>query len=214
MTLILIIDDHAVVRRGIRQTLKEEIRDAVFGEAGNASEALKQAARRPWDIAIVDTFLPDRNGFAVLEEIRRRQPGIKVLVLGVDPEDWYEVRARQLGARGYISKSASLDELLRAVRRVVAGKQHFSRAALPEPAAGVPHAGRSKRTPATLSIREREILLALAAGQRVGRLADELGLSIKTVSTYKRRVLNKLRVNSTAGLVRYAIDHGIQVRPV
>ena len=98
MTLILVVDDHAVVRRGIRQTLKEEIRDAVFGEAGNAREALNQAAQRPWDIAIVDTPLPGWDGVALLEEIRRRQPRIKVLVLGVDPGGWYEARARQLGA--------------------------------------------------------------------------------------------------------------------
>jgi DNA-binding NarL/FixJ family response regulator len=208
MTSILIVDDHPVVRRGLRQTLREEFRDTVFGEAGDAKKALLAVTKQPWDIVILDITMPDRDGFEVLDEIRRQRPEIKVLVLGAHSEPRYAARARQLGACGYISMDASLSELVKAVWKALAGKEYCSRASSDQVTSRPTSLQRAgKPLHATLSDREHEVLLAVAAGKGVGEIAAELSLSVKTVSTYKRRVLNKLQLNSTADLVRYFVTH-------
>jgi len=211
MMSILIVDDHEVVRRGLKQTFSDEWREIVFGEARSAREALLALAKRPWDLVIVDVGMPDRDGFEILQEMRRQRPEIKVLMLSVHSDHRYADRAMQLGARGYIAKDAALSEFVRGVRHVLAGKKYLSRAISKKLAASPPSVqpdGQALHL--ALSARERETLLALAAGKGVGQIAAELQLNIKTVSTYKRRVLNKLQVNSTAELVRYVIDHGLQ----
>jgi two-component system invasion response regulator UvrY len=210
MVSILIIDDHALVRRGLKQTLKEEIRDAVFADARNAKEALLAVARQPWDIVILDIAMPDRDGFAVLQEVLRQRPDIKVLVLSVHVDHRFADRAMQLGACGYISKDASLSRLLKAVRQVLAGQNYLSPVKSGKQLAGSPAVlGVGNPLHVALSPREHEIMLAVAAGKGIGEIATGLSLSIKTVSTYKRRVLNKLHVDSTAGLIRYVVDHNL-----
>ena len=199
---ILIVDDHLLIRLGLKQILSHEFRDVVFGEAGTAKEALAQVAAQPWHLVILDISLPDDDGFSVLPEICARRPQAAVLMLSMYADPFYAARSLQLGASGYISKSPGRSDLLKAVRSVLDGKKYFSESVLrgvDEPGPAALHT--------SLSAQEYKVLLALAAGKRAGEVAAELNLSAKTVSTYKRRVLNKLGIESTAGLVHYVIDH-------
>jgi two-component system invasion response regulator UvrY len=198
---ILIVDDHLLVRLGLKQILSHEFRDVVFGEAETAEEALAQIKAKPWRLVILDVSLPDDDSFSVLREVCVHRPQAAVLVVGMDPDSLYATRSLQLGASGYISKSSGRSDLLKAVRSVLDGKKHFSESVrgVDNPIPTALHTN--------LSAQEYKVLLALAAGRRNGEVAAELDVSSKTVSTYKRRVLNKLGIKSTADLVRYVIDH-------
>ena len=200
---LLIVDDHLLIRLGLKQVLGQEFRDVVFGEAETAGEALAQIKVHPWRLVILDVSLPDDDdAFSVLREVCARQPQAAVLVLGMQPDSQYAARSLQLGASGYISKSSGRSNLLKAVGDVLGGKRHFSESVRREVRSLKPAAAH-----ADLSAQEYKVLLALAAGGRTGEVAAELNLSAKTVSTYKRRVLNKLGIGSTADLVRYVIDN-------
>src|ERR1035441_6755473 len=200
---ILIVDDHLLIRLGLRQVLGQEFRDVVFGEAETAEEALARIKAQPWHLVILDVSLPDDDdALSVLPEICARRPQAAVLVLGMHPDSQYAARCLQLGASGYISKSSGRSDLLKAVAHVLDGKKHFSESVRREA-----RSQRSAALHANLSAQEYKVLLALAAGRRTGEVAAELNLSAKTVSTYKRRVLNKLGIESTAALVRYVIDN-------
>jgi DNA-binding NarL/FixJ family response regulator len=208
---ILIVDDHLLIRLGLRQVLGQEFRDVVFGEAETAEEALARIKAQPWHLVILDVSLPDdEDALSVLPEICARRPQAAVLVLGVHPDSQYAARYLQLGASGYISKSSGRSDLLKAVADVLDGKKHFSESVRREARSPARSPARSQRPAAlhaSLSAQEYKVLLALAAGRRTGDVASELNLSAKTVSTYKRRVLNKLGIESTAALVRYVIDN-------
>jgi DNA-binding NarL/FixJ family response regulator len=180
--------------------LSEEHRGLVIGEAKSAKEAETWLAKRDWDLVILALALPGQDGFHVLEEIRRRFVSTRVLVLTMHTDLHYVLRARGMGASGYVCKDASRGELLRAIKSVLAGKEYFRNLPPLEPVA----APGSKK--AALSAREREVMLAFAAGKRIAEIAAELNLSAKTVSTYKRRILNKTGLHSTADLVRYVMD--------
>jgi DNA-binding NarL/FixJ family response regulator len=199
---VLIVDDHLLVRQGLKQVLSHEFRDLAFGEVRNAEQALAQINAQPWRLVILDIGLPDKDGFFVLHEIRARRPEAAVLMLSMHADSLYGARSLQLGATGYISKSSGRSTLLKAVKSVLEGKKYFSESIR----RGVDHP-RSIALHANLSAQEGKVLLAVAAGGRSGEIAAELKLSAKTVSTYKRRVLNKLGLTSTADLVRYVIDH-------
>lgn len=197
---ILIVDDHLLIRQGLKQVISQEYRDVVFGEAGTAEAALAQIKAHPWRLVILDVSLPDNDGFSVLREISARRPEAAVLMLSMHADSVNAARSLQLGAAGYLSNSSGGSDLLKAVRNVLNGKQHFSesvrRGVDPSPAIY-----------ASLSAQEWKVLLALVAGRRTDEIAAGLNLSGKTVSTYKRRILNKLGITSTADLVRYAIEH-------
>jgi DNA-binding NarL/FixJ family response regulator len=205
MPSVLIIDDNLLVRQGLKHLLSEEYRGLVFGEAKTSEEAAARLASRTWDVVVIEVSIPGLNGFQMVQEIRRSYPATRVLMLSPHTNPQYALRARQLRASGYAGQNATRAELLRAFHAVLAGKEHFVH----------PHRGGPGTNPMPmstpmhtgLSARERDILLACVAGKRVGEIATELNLSIKTVSTYKRRVLNKLQLNSVSDLVRYAINH-------
>ena len=199
---ILIVDDHLLVRQGLKQVLSHEFRDLAFGEARSSDEALAQIRSQPWRLVILDIGLPDTDGFFVLQEVRTRCPETAVLILSMQADSLYAARALRLGAAGYVSKSSGRSTLLKAVKTVLEGKKFFSESIL----RGVDHP-RSIALHAALSAQECKVLLAVAAGARTGDIAAQLNLSAKTVSTYKRRVLNKLGLMSTSDLVRYVIDH-------
>jgi two-component system, NarL family, invasion response regulator UvrY len=201
MPSVLIIDDHLLLRQGLKQMLNQEYRGLVFGDAKSSDEARTHLARQPWDLVVLDITIPGDDGFIVLREIRQRHPATPVLVLSMHSDPQYAVRAHAMGASGYICKSAGRADLLKAFSSVLAGRKHFGELPLASPAneASPPHT--------VLSARERRVILALAAGKRTGEIANELKLSSKTVSTYKRRVLNKLHLRSTADMVRYVIDN-------
>lgn len=203
MPSVLIVDDHVLARQGLKQLLSQEYRGLVFGEAKNSNEAAVRLARQHWDIVVLEIAIPGKDGFYVLQEIRRRHPSTPVLVLSMHADSQYAVRCRQLGASGYVCKNAGRVDLLKAFKAVLAGKKYFKD--LPPPGTAVEtapgHVG--------LSAREYAVMLAFAAGKRPGEIAADLNLSAKTISTYKRRVLDKLELHSTAELVRYVIDHGL-----
>jgi DNA-binding NarL/FixJ family response regulator len=199
---ILIVDDHLLLRQGLKQVLSHEFRDLAFGEAKTAEEALAQVKARPWRLVILDISLPGHDGFFVLREIRAYRPEAAVLMLSMQADSLYAVRSLQLGAAGFISKSSSRATLLKAVRTVLDGKRFFSESVR----RGVDHP-RPVAHHANLSAQEFKVLLAVAAGRRTGEIAVEFNLSAKTVSTYKHRVLNKLGLASTPDLVRYVIAH-------
>lgn len=201
---ILVVDDHLLIRLGLKQVFGDEYRDVVFGEAGTAEQALAQIKAKPWRLVILDVSLADDDGFFVLQEICARRPDAAVLILGTHTDSPYAARSLQLGASGYVTKSARRSDLLRAARTVLDGKQYFSESARQEARNLM-----SAALHASLSAQEYRVFLAVAAGQRTGEIAAESNLSCKTVSTYKRRVLNKLNLKSTADLVRYAIHNKV-----
>jgi DNA-binding NarL/FixJ family response regulator len=204
---LLVIDDRPIVCRGIRQTLREEIRDLEFGVARTESETLSALSKRAWSLAILGSILPDRDRFALLQRIVTLVPQSRVLMLDRRFAPLREVSAIQLGAFGYIGTDGPLEHLVKAVRSILAGRPYFS-ASRPDRRARELQAVNSPPH-MDLSPRELEVLLAVAAGRTVSSIASGLGLSIKTVSTFKRRTLNKLQLNSTPDLIRYVIENNL-----
>ena len=205
---ILIFDDQVLFRRGLRHALAEEFPGARWGESRTEKKALVAAGTRSWDIVIVHVGILDRSGYDAVGEILRQHPQMNVLVL-LDREDRRSAgRLLRMGARGCVSKEASPIEVVTAVRAVLSGKTYIDRRSAPLKVSGGSHT-RPDAVTATkaLSDRERQIAIALAGGRSLTETAHDLNLSVKTVSTYKRRILNKLRLDSIAELVRYAIDH-------
>ena len=199
---VLIVDDHLLVRNGLKQVLSEEYRDVVFGEASTAGEALAQFAKRAWGLVILDIGMPDKDGFYVLQEILLRRPQTRVLMLSIHAEPPYAARALQMGASGYLCKDAGRSDLVKAVKHALARNMHSDESVRRDVGSPAPVA-----LHASLSAQEYTVLLSVAAGRRNGEVAAELQLSAKTVSTYKLRLLNKLCIKSTADLVRYVIEH-------
>ncbi len=199
----LIVDDHFVTRLGIKQLLTEEFRGITFGEAATKSEALEAIDKRAWHAVTLEINIPGNRGLHLLEELLRRQPDAQVLVLTVHPEWQYARKALSLGALAYLTKDSPRLELVKGFSRLLAAKRHVDRASQSVPAV-IPVTGNLHET---LSSQEYKVGLALASGKRPGQVAAELQLSIKTVSTYKSRILKKMQMNNSADLVRYAIDH-------
>lgn len=208
MIRVLVVDDHAVVRRGLKQILSDEPDIVVDGEAASASDAMRLARESDWDIVILDITLPEGNGLTILSELKHLKPNMPVLVLSVHSEDQYALRVLRSGGAGYLTKETAPQELVLAVRRVVAGGKYVS-LDLAERLAGA-LAGEIERLPhEQLSDREFQTLRLLASGKSVSEIADELALSPKTVSTYRRRLLDKMNMSSNAELMRYALEHGL-----
>jgi two-component system, NarL family, invasion response regulator UvrY len=214
---ILLADDHAVVRRGLRQILAEAFKRATFGEATTAREALEEVWSSPWDVVILDLTMPGRSGLEVLKEIKRARPKLAVLILSMHPEDQFAVRLLKAGASGYMTKESAPDELVGAVNKVVAGGRYVS-AALAEKLASLIVHDPSAAPHESLSDREFMILRMIASGKPVGAIARELALSVKTVSTYRARLLEKMCMSNNSELVHYAfknqlVEHSEGVRP-
>ena len=206
MTRILIADDHAIVRRGVRNLLEEEIPDVVIAEAADAREAIQLLLRDPWDLMVLDINLPGRNGLEVLEEIRRLRAATRVLVLTAYPEGEFALRAFQLGASGYLNKQTAFDELLTAVRRILSGGKYVTVSLAEKLAATI--GGEVRVEPhQTLSSRELQVLRMIAAGRSLKEISGELGVSEKTVATYRARISEKMGVGTKVELARYAWQH-------
>jgi DNA-binding NarL/FixJ family response regulator len=208
MPAILLVDDHTVVRQGLKQILAEEFETVAFGEAQNGEEALVQVSKRRWDVVMLDVSLPARNGLEVLQDIRDKYPGLPVLLLSVHPEQQYAVRALKSGAAGYITKDAPRQELVKAIRKAISGGKYVS-ASLAEALASSLGNGLTNSPEELLSNREYEVMRALASGGRIKEIAQNLGLSVKTVSTYRRRLLDKMKMVTNAELTRYAMEHDL-----
>lgn len=203
---ILIADDHAVVRSGVKQFLAETPDMSIAGEAASAREAMSLVRDAPWDLVLLDINLPDSNGLDLLKRIKREKPGLPVLVFSMFSEDEYAVTALREGASGYLAKDSPADQILEAIRRVTGGGKYLSPALAEKLLAGTLGAGKV-RPHEKLSHREFEVLLQLSRGVPLTEIGQRLHLSVKTVSTYRARILDKLALSSNAELARYVIAH-------
>jgi two-component system, NarL family, invasion response regulator UvrY len=203
---ILLADDHAVVRHGLRQILAEEFKRATFGEARNAQEALDLIWNEDWDVVVLDITMPGRSGLEVLREIKKSNPKLPVLVLSMHPENQFAVRVLKRGASGYMTKESAPDELVGAIKKVLAGGRYVS-PALAEKLATYLAGDTQKPAQELLSDREFQVLRLIASGRTVGEIAKELSLSVKTISTYRTRILEKMGLRNNAELMHYAMQH-------
>ena len=208
MKRILIIDDHEIVRDGIKKILHEQARDNTFGEAGTAPEALKLVAEQDWDLVILDLSLAGRNGLEVLRELKQLRPRQPVLVLSMHSEEQYARRAFRAGAAGYITKDSPRAELVKAINKVAEGGRYVSHALAEELVIDLER-GSSRPPHETLSDREFEVMRLIASGKTVSEIAELLSLSDKTISTYRARVLEKMGMKTNAELTHYAIKSGL-----
>lgn len=191
---VLIVHPYALVRSGMRQILAGEYRDLIVAEASTDAEALVKIRKQPWDLAVIDISISGNDRFYILQQTLLRRPDTRVLMLTADADVHHAARGLQMGAAGCVRNNADRSELVKALKNVIAGKAYHNRA-LPKSRS----AARNER----LSVREHGVLLAVAAGKRTGEIAAEWNLSVKSVSTYKSRVLRKLGLKSTADMVRY-----------
>ncbi|HUR45166.1 MAG TPA: response regulator transcription factor [Candidatus Saccharimonadales bacterium] len=203
---ILIADDHAVVRQGIKQILADEFKRATFGEARTAQEALTKIWKEKWDVVILDITMPGRSGLEVLKELKTQRPKLPVLVLSMHPEDQFAVRVLKAGASGYMTKESAPEELVGAIKKVLAGGKHVS-AALAEIMAAYITIDDKRPAHELLSNREFQVLRLIASGKTVSQIAKEISLSVRTVSTYRTRILEKMALKSNAELTHYAFQH-------
>lgn len=201
---ILLVDDHAMVRAGLRRLLSDDIEAAAFGEAASPSEALDCVRSEPWDIVVLDLSLPGRSGLETVKDIHTMRPGLPILIMTMHAEEEYAVRAFRAGAAGYITKCASPDDFVAAVRKVAAGGRYVTPSAGEVLAKGF-DARSEQPAHAVLSDRELQVLRMLGAGKTVTEIGAELSLSVKTISTYRTRLLEKLGLRTTADLVRYCV---------
>jgi DNA-binding NarL/FixJ family response regulator len=200
---VLIADDHAVVRRGLKELLAES-QEVRVGEAANANEALDMVRQEDWDLVILDLNLPGRGGLELLSDLKRERPELPVLVLTIYSEDQYAVRALRCGAAGYLTKESAPEELLAAVRKVTEGGRYVT-ASLAEKLAISLHPDHQGAPHESLSDREYQVLCLLASGRTVSQVADQLCLSVKTISTYRTRILEKMSMATNAALTFYAL---------
>lgn len=205
---VLIADDHPLLRRGLKQILQEEPDFSPPGEAENSDQTLGLIREKPWDIIVLDIAMPGRSGLETLSEIKKLRQGLPVLILSMHSEEQFALRAIKAGASGYISKSDAPAELVRAIRRILAGKKYVS-AALAEMLANAVGSGEERPPHELLSDREYHVVCRIASGKSVSEIAGETSLSVKTISTYRARALEKLEMHSNAELTRYAIRHGL-----
>jgi DNA-binding NarL/FixJ family response regulator len=206
MTRILIVDDHELLRRGLRQILAEAFPKLLVAEATDARQALDIAAREPWDLVLLDINMPGRSGIEVLQELRQLYPKLPVVVLTAFPEKDYALRAFKLGAAGYISKESASSELIAAARKALDGRRYITPSLAETLAATV--AGESSAVPHDmLSNRELQVLRMVALGKPLKEIAAELSLSEKTIGTYRLRISRKLGLGTNVELARYATRH-------
>ena len=207
MSTILIADDHAVVRAGYRQFLEAEPSISEVGEATSGSEALVQLRRKSWDLLLMDIHMPDRSGIDILKHVSTGYPAVKVLIMSALPEEQYARNVLRAGARGYLSKGGSAEELLKAVRLVLKGNRYVSDSLAESLAADLekPQDPVDQPLHTTLSAREFQIFRKLAVGAPLRGIAKELSLSVKTVSTYRSRILEKMTFKTNAELTGYAL---------
>ncbi len=204
---ILIVDDHAIVRRGLISLLKEHYRSAKFGEAEDSKQGLHEALGTDWDLVIMDINMPGRNGIDLIRDIKGVKPDLPVLVVSAHAEKDYGVRSLKLGAAGYVSKQSAPDVLVAAVKRVLAGGRYVSPTLAEHLADSL--SGASEVTHETLSNRELQVLKLIAQGKTLKEIGADLALSEKTIATYRSRISEKMGLPGIVDLTRYAMRHGL-----
>jgi len=208
MIRLLIADDHAIVRQGLKQIVSEFPGMTVAGEAASGEEALALARKLSYDVAIVDIAMPGRGGLEILKDLREARPTAKIVILSMHPEEQYAIRCLRDGASAYITKGNATEELIHAIQAVAAGKRYITPMVaeklvsyIERDAERLPHEN--------LSNRELQVLILLGSGKTVTDISRELSLSAKTISTYRARVLEKMNMDTNALLIRYVIRHGL-----
>lgn len=208
MIKLLVVDDHAIVRKGIQQIIAETTDIVVSAEARNGQEVMEKVAKNVYDLVLLDIAMPGRDGLEVLKELKKQRPKLAVLMLSMYPEEQYAIRALRSGASGYLTKESAPDELIAAIRKVSSGGKYISSSL----AERIAHKlGNYSDAPVheQLSDREYQIFIKLASGKSLTEIGDELALSAKTVSTYRARLLLKMNMKSNAEITRYAIENKI-----
>ena len=203
---ILIIDDHAVVRDGVKRIIEEQPGVTAFGEAGTGPEAVNLAQQQSWDVAVLDLSLGGASGLEVLKELKQVRPKLPVLILSMHSEEQYARRAFRAGAAGYITKDSPRAELVEAINRVVEGRRYVS-SALAEKLATDLEQETSHAPHEALSDREFEVMCLIASGKTIGEIAELLSLSDKTISTYRARILEKMGMRTSAEITHYAFQN-------
>jgi two-component system invasion response regulator UvrY len=204
---ILIADDHALIRAGLRHILLEEFPSAFIGEASDAEKIIEMTVSGDWDVIICDLSMPGRSGLDVVLHVKQNYPKIPVLILSIHPEEQYAIRAIKTGAAGYLSKDAAPEELVKAVRRVLLGRKYVSAHIAEKLADELDQDSASKEPHDLLSQREFDVFVLLSAGYSVSEISGKLALSTTTVSTYRGRIMGKMKMRSNADLTRYALDN-------
>ncbi len=206
MIKILIADDHAIIREGLKQIVGETSDMLVTGEANNGSEALKKIYKNNYDVVLLDISMPGKSGMDVLKQLKSDGINLPVLILTMYPEEQYAVRVLKAGASGYLTKESAPDELIGAIRRVALGKQYIT-PSLAEKLVLDLKTGTETPIHRNLSDREYEVMRRIASGKTIGEIADEFFLSPKTISTYRSRLLEKMGMKNNAELTHYAIKN-------
>lgn len=206
MIRVLVADDHTIIRDGLRQILADTPDLSVAGEAANGNEALEKIRSERWDVLVLDISMPGRNGLDLIRQIKSECPALPILVFSMHQEEQYAARALRAGASGYLTKEADSGLLVSVIRKVAQGGVYLS-PRMAERMVRELHPGGERLPHETLSDREYQIFRELVSGRSVSDLADELCLSVKTISTHKKRILQKMRMTTTAELVRYAVEN-------
>jgi DNA-binding NarL/FixJ family response regulator len=206
---LLIVEDHPIVRRGLKDILEEAFPRATFGEADDSQGAARELQRGEWDAMLLDINIPGRSGLELLEDVRREWPKIRVLVVSAYPEEEFAVRAFRLGAAGYLGKTQASEELVAALRKILAGGRYVPTSLAERLAAALEEGDANREPHEALSARELQVLRLVAAGRSLKAIAAELALSEKTVSTYRARIAAKTGLATNVDLTRYAFQHGL-----
>jgi DNA-binding NarL/FixJ family response regulator len=205
---IMIADDHAVVRRGLREILADAIPGADFSEVGNGDEVLSQLGKSQVAMLVLDISMPGRSGIDVLRDVKHTYPRMPVIILSCQPEEQYAVRCLRAGAAAYISKESASDELALATKKILGGGRYVSTSLAEKLIANLDESV-DKPLHESLSDREHEVMRMIAAGIPLTEIGDRLHVSVKTISSYRSRIMEKMQMKSNADLTRYAMTHGL-----
>ncbi len=205
---ILLADDHTMFREGVKQVLSANLDYLVVGEASNAQQVLEKIRKTSVDVVVLDISMPGRDGIEVLKQLKAMKPGLQVLVLSMFPEDQYAFRAIKAGAAGYLTKNKASAELIEAIRRVASGRKYISEEVAEQLALDL-EKDADKPLHQKLSDREYQVMCMIASGKAVKQIADELSISVSSVSTLRTRILKKFNMKTNADITRYAIKHDL-----
>jgi two-component system, NarL family, invasion response regulator UvrY len=205
---VLIADDHAIVRQGLKQILTDWDETSIIAEAATGHDAIRMARESDWDVVLLDISMPDRNGIETLKQLKKEHPKLRVLMLTMHSEDQYAIRALKAGAAGYLTKQSAPDELVTAIRQVANGRKYVT-ASLAEALAENVGMDAEKPRHEALSDREYQTLCLIASGRSLSEMAQEMCLSVKTVSVYRARLLEKMGLRNNPELTHYAIKNGV-----